>query len=112
MVLNPCPCGHAGNAGSVCTCAPGDVLRYVSRISGPLADRIDMHVPVAAVPLSDLAGRSRGQSSAEIRARVEDARARQRTRYSRAHRVKCNAHASGRWLDVEENWTSEARQLT
>ena len=108
---NPCPCGHSGNAGSTCTCAPGDVLRYVSRISGPLADRIDMHVPVAAVPLSDLSGRSRGQSSAEIRARVEDARSRQRARYSKTHRVKCNAHASGRSLDADENWTGEARRL-
>jgi magnesium chelatase family protein len=108
---NPCPCGHAGNGALQCNCAPGEVLRYVSRISGPLADRIDMHVPVAAVPLSDLAGRARGQSSNEIRTRVEDARARQRARYSRMRTAKCNAHASGRWLDTGANWSDEARTL-
>jgi magnesium chelatase family protein len=108
---NPCPCGQSGNGSSACSCAPADVLRYVSRISGPLADRIDMHVPVAAVPLSDLTGRGRGQSSADIRARVEEARRRQRTRYSRMRSAKCNAHASGRWLQAESSWTEEARRL-
>lgn len=108
---NPCPCGQSGNANAVCSCGQTDIARYVSRISGPLADRIDMHVPVAAVPLADLAGRARGESSTAIRTRVEDARTRQRTRYSRMRSAKCNAHASGRWLHAESNWTEEARQL-
>ncbi len=107
---NPCPCGHAG-AGSACSCAPGDVLRYLSRISGPLADRIDMHVPVSAVPLSDLAARPRGRSSAEIRVSVERARAVQRERYARIRLGQCNAHASGRLLSAESNWTADARRL-
>ena len=108
---NPCPCGHSGNAASPCNCAPNDILRYVSRISGPLADRIDMHVRVSAVPLSDLAARPRGKSSADIRARVERARTTQRKRYARFRSVKCNAHASGRTLDSDAHWTAEARTL-
>jgi len=108
---NPCPCGQSGNANSNCNCSVSDVLRYVSRISGPLADRIDMHVPVAAVALSDLAGRERGLGSIEIRARVEDARNRQRARYARVRSAKCNAHASGRWLQAESRWNEDARRL-
>jgi magnesium chelatase family protein len=53
--MNPCPCGRAGDPSSVCVCAPADVRRYRARLSGPLADRIDLHVPVAAVPVRDLA---------------------------------------------------------
>ncbi|MBA3645600.1 MAG: YifB family Mg chelatase-like AAA ATPase [Gemmatimonadaceae bacterium] len=108
---NPCPCGHAGNGASVCNCAPNDILRYASRISGPLADRIDMHVRVSAVPLSDLAARPRGRSSDEIRSRVEAARARQRKRYAKTTVFKCNAHATGRALNSDANWMSDARTL-
>jgi len=108
---NPCPCGHSGSDSRSCNCAPGDILRYISRISGPLADRIDMQVPVAAVPLADLAARSVGSSSSEIRNRVERARARQRLRYTKLPSVNCNAHASGRWLDAEGKLAGEARKL-
>lgn len=108
---NPCPCGQLGNAAASCNCAPNDVARYLARISGPLADRIDMHVRVAAVPLAELAGRSRGKSSAEIRARVELARSIQRARYSGFAGGNCNAHANGRMLNSEVHWTSGARTL-
>ena len=108
---NPCPCGHGAGGSSACNCAPGDVLRYLSRISGPLADRIDMHLPVAPVPLSDLSARRRGKTSREIRSSVESARAIQRARYSRVRTGQCNAHASGRLLNTDDNWTPEARSL-
>ena len=108
---NPCPCGQAGNPRAACNCAPADVVRYASRISGPLADRIDMTVPVAAVALADLARAGQGRPSAEIRARVEAARARQRRRFARMRSAKCNAHASGRWLQSESAWTGDARSL-
>ena len=108
---NPCPCGQAGNGAASCNCAPNDILRYLSRISGPLADRIDMHVRVAAVPLADLSARARGKSSAEIRDRVELARSIQRKRYAKSASVSCNAHASGRTLNSDNHWTTEARSL-
>ncbi len=107
---NPCPCGQAGTAKG-CNCAPGDVQRYVSRISGPLSDRIDMHVRVGSVALSDLAAKRGGRTSADIRAGVEEARSRQRKRFSSTPSVSCNAHASGRWLDAHGNLASEAREL-
>ncbi len=107
---NPCPCGHAGSANG-CNCAPGDVQRYVSRISGPLSDRIDMHVRVGPVPLSDLGAKRSGRTSAEIRSSVEEARSLQRGRFARMPHVVCNAHASGRWLDAHGDLAREARQL-
>lgn len=108
---NPCPCGQSGNGAANCNCAPNDVLRYLSRISGPLADRVDMHVRVAAVPLAELSGKARGKSSVEIRERVELAREIQRSRYAKYAAGNCNAHASGRILNADGHWTSEARRL-
>src|SRR6185503_4953061 len=80
---NPCPCGRAADPGGVCTCSAVDVDRYSARLSGPLADRIDMHVTVGAVALRELSGASNGDSSAVIRGRVERARAAQRKRFRR-----------------------------
>jgi magnesium chelatase family protein len=77
---NPCPCGFAGEPTRACGCAPADVTRYVSRVSGPLLDRIDMHIRVAAVPPRDLAASGRAESSAVVRERVEAARERRRRR--------------------------------
>jgi magnesium chelatase family protein len=112
---NPCPCGHAGDPRAVCRCAGSAVLRYRSRLSGPLADRIDVHVVVGAVPLralSTLAG-SDGTSQ-EMRARVEEARRRQLERYGSGGAgpdVTCNAHANGRWLEAHGQVASAAREL-
>lgn len=108
---NPCPCGRAGDASGSCTCAPNDVDRYNARISGPLADRIDMHVTVGAVALRDLSGAPTGDRSLGIRSRVEIARQRQRRRFARLRDVSCNAYASGRWLDGRTPVHVEARNL-
>ncbi|HET9010783.1 MAG TPA: YifB family Mg chelatase-like AAA ATPase [Gemmatimonadaceae bacterium] len=105
--MNPCPCGHAGDPSHPCVCPAADVLRYRSRLSGPLADRIDLHVTVPAVPLAELAARG-GESSAAVRRRVEAARALQRARYGSAG---CNARAPGRWLEVHGAVEPTARQL-
>jgi magnesium chelatase family protein len=72
---NPCPCGWHGHASGRCACAPGDVARYRGRISGPLLDRIDMHVTVPSVPREELLGQPCGEPSAAVRARVAAARA-------------------------------------
>jgi magnesium chelatase family protein len=108
---NPCPCGKAGDPSGSCNCAPGDVDRYAARISGPLADRIDMHVTVGAVALRELSGANTGDSSATVRRRVECARATQRKRFSKARGISCNAYASGRWLDAHTPIHAGARSL-
>ncbi len=108
---NPCPCGRAGDPGGVCNCARGDVDRYTARISGPLVDRIDMHVTVGAVALRELSGSSSGDGSAMIRARVERARTRQHERFAKSRGITCNAYASGRWLDGQTPIHAGARAL-
>jgi magnesium chelatase family protein len=107
--MNPCPCGHAGDPAHPCACAAADVLRYRARLSGPLADRIDLHVPVPAVSLARLATRDVAEGSASIRERVEAARQRQRHRYGTD--VACNARAPGRWLDAHGGLEAAARTL-
>ena len=108
---NPCPCGKAADPSGLCNCSVADIERYNARISGPLADRIDMHVTVGAVALRDLSGSSNGDSSASIRWRVERARATQRKRFARNQSVSCNAYAVGRWLDAHTPVHAEARTL-
>jgi magnesium chelatase family protein len=78
--MNPCPCGFYGDPTRECRCTGGIIQRYLGKISGPLLDRIDLHIEVPAVPYQELRGRDDGVTSAEIRTRVESARARQRAR--------------------------------
>jgi magnesium chelatase family protein len=109
--MNPCPCGNAGEPTRVCTCAESEIIRYRSRLSGPLADRIDMHVTLGAVPAQSLQHPSDGESSATIRARVERSRVLQRRRYANLATVSCNAHAAGRWLLAHGKIDTEARAM-
>lgn len=88
--MNPCPCGHHGDGSDRCVCDPAAVARYRSRVSGPLLDRIDLHVPVAALPIAALRGPPTGPSSAEVRSRVTAARDRQSRRLAGTG-VRCNA---------------------
>jgi magnesium chelatase family protein len=78
--LNPCPCGHLGSALRTCTCSQAAVAAYRARLSGPLLDRVDMHVEVPALPYRALADDAPGEASADVRARVCEARDRQRAR--------------------------------
>ena len=107
--MNPCPCGRAGDPTGRCVCSSADIARYRSRLSGPLADRIDMHVAVGAVPLGDLRMVERGEPSAVVRSRVVAARGRQRARYAGIRGVSCNAHVPGRWLDAHSPIERDAR---
>lgn len=79
--MNPCPCGYRGDPRRACQCTPPQVERYLARISGPLMDRIDIHVEVPPVPFRELASNTMGTGSAEMRASVEAARAVQRDRF-------------------------------
>lgn len=108
---NPCPCGHSGNAGAECTCLPGDVRRYSARLSGPLADRIDMHVTVPGLRLEELCRRTGGESSASVRVRVGAAHARQQARYAAPFGPCRNADVPGRWLDAHTPVHRESRGL-
>jgi magnesium chelatase family protein len=78
--MNPCPCGYLGHYSGRCHCTPDQVARYRRKISGPLLDRIDIHMEVPAVPLDEMTARPEGESSAEMRARVAAARAMQLAR--------------------------------
>jgi magnesium chelatase family protein len=110
--MNPCPCGRLGSAnGTACTCSAMDIARHRSKVSGPLADRIDMTVRVPAVPLRTLTERVRSEASAVIRQRVEMARARQAVRYRSFAAVQCNGHVHGRWLDANGEIDGKAREL-
>ena len=108
--MNPCPCGYSGDETHRCVCAVADIARYRSRLSGPLADRIDMHVTVGAVAIP-LLGTPGGEGSTAVRARVESARRAQRARYQLLRAVECNAHVAGRWLDAHGQMTNGAREL-
>jgi magnesium chelatase family protein len=96
--MNPCPCGYHGDPAHPCRCAPLDVERYRARVSGPLLDRIDIHLEVPAVPYQDLVGGAVEESSATIRQRVERARVIQRERFRGQRGVYTNAAMSTRDL--------------
>ena len=73
--MNPCPCGYYNHPTHPCECTPGQIHRYMNKISGPLLDRIDLQIEMTPVPLEDLANAPRGESSAVIRECVVAARA-------------------------------------
>lgn len=89
--MNPCPCGFYNHPEKDCVCAPGVVQKYLSKISGPLLDRIDLHVEVTPVPFSELIKPQTNEVSKTIRARVIKARAIQSLRYKNDTNIHCNA---------------------
>ncbi len=96
--MNPCPCGFYNHPEKRCVCSPGVVQKYLSRISGPLLDRIDLHIEVVPVPFDKLAEQQPAESSALVRARVMHARSVQSKRYKNHRQVHCNAQMSSRLL--------------
>jgi magnesium chelatase family protein len=107
---NPCPCGYAGDGSGRCVCSLAEMRTYRARLSGPLADRIDLHVTVSAVPIRKLADVADRESSAAVRERVEAARRRQIQRY-RNLEATWNGRVSGRWLSRNGQISPEARDL-
>jgi magnesium chelatase family protein len=95
--LNPCPCGYLGDPAHACSCSPRDIHRYRARISGPLMDRIDLHIEVPAVKYRDLADRADSEKSADIAARVEESRTIQRERY-KSSKIHANAQMTPRLI--------------
>ena len=111
MATQRCPCGYWGDPGRSCTCGVNGVERYLSRISGPLLDRIDLHVEVPAVPARDLSTERSGEASAAIRARVNRARALQLERFAGRPGIYANAHMAARDLRAFCQVSAEADAL-
>lgn len=89
--MNPCPCGYYNHPDRECVCKPGEVQKYLNKISGPLMDRIDLHVEVLPVPYNELSDTRRGEPSAEVRKRVVKARKIQEERYRDYPEIHSNA---------------------
>ena len=96
--MNPCPCGYYGDPTHHCVCTPGQIQRYMNKISGPLLDRIDLHIDVQVVPFAQLAMMKPGESSSKIRERVIKARQIQEQRFANDKGVYCNAQMTERML--------------
>jgi len=96
--MNPCPCGYYNHPEKECMCAPGIVHRYLNKISGPLLDRIDLHVEVTPVDFEKLSEKRLAESSSSIRKRVEQARAIQDKRFTKTEEVITNASMSAKQL--------------
>jgi magnesium chelatase family protein len=94
--MNPCPCGYGGDPQHACACGPLGVQRYLARVSGPLLDRIDIHLEVPAVKYRALADPGAGEPSAAVRERVDQARALQRARFAQRPGIYANAHMAAR----------------
>ncbi len=96
--MNPCPCGYHGDLSHECTCIPMQIQKYRGKISGPLLDRIDIHIEVPAVKFKELTDRSLGEKSEIIRKRVNEARQRQHARFKDRKHLYCNAHMESKDL--------------
>jgi magnesium chelatase family protein len=96
--MNPCPCGYYNHPERQCTCAPGTVQKYLNKVSGPLLDRIDLHVEVTPVAFSELSAMRKGETSAVIRERVLKAREVQAERYKEQDGIYSNAQISSKML--------------
>lgn len=109
--MNPCPCGHLTNSGKECLCAPPQVQRYLSRISGPLLDRIDVHVEVMPVPFDELRSTRREEGSALVRERVMAARSIQQDRFRGEAGIHCNALMGPRLVRRHCTLDDQSQQL-
>lgn len=98
--MNPCPCGYYNHPEKECVCAPGIVQKYLNKISGPLLDRIDLHIEVTPVPFVELNKQQRAEPSSTIRERVTSARLVQGQRYANDKNIYCNAQM--RTKDLKE----------
>ena len=104
--MDPCPCGYYNHPTKVCTCAPGQVAKYLNRISGPLLDRIDIQIEILPVPFQRLSSDEAAETSDAIRERVVRARAIQEERFASEPEVTCNAQMNSRlikqWCALDE----------
>jgi magnesium chelatase family protein len=109
--MNPCPCGYYNHPTIPCTCAPGAVRRYLGKVSGPLMDRIDLHIEVTPVPVSQLNREEKAESSEAIRNRVIAARAIQTERFKNTPGVHCNAQMGSKLTQQYCKLDDECRKI-
>jgi magnesium chelatase family protein len=96
--MNPCPCGYYNHPEKDCVCGPGVVQKYLNKVSGPLLDRIDIHIEVTPVGFDELSGKRTGECSAKVRERVVNARLIQQQRYREIVGMNCNAQMDSQLL--------------
>ena len=108
--MNPCPCGFFGDFNQPCTCSPIQIQRYKTKISGPLLDRIDIHIEVPAVKYKELSQEASGEDSANIRQRVERARRIQTERFING-KIHCNAQMTSRYIKKHCQIGEESKKL-
>lgn len=96
--MNPCPCGYYNDPTHKCVCSPGQIQRYLNKISGPLLDRIDIQIEITPVPFKDISRSTQGESSASIRQRVIKARLIQEQCFKDCNGIHCNAQMSERMI--------------
>ena len=107
--MNPCPCGYLGDARRPCKCNPMQIERYIGRISGPLLDRIDIHIEVPSVPFQELSASADGTSSALMREQVNRARDAQMQRFGAdSLRYFCLTHEAVHYVMNEDQYTSNS----
>lgn len=96
--MNPCPCGYYNHPTKACVCSPGQVQKYLNKISGPLLDRIDIQIEIVPVPFEEMANNHPAEPSSEIRKRVIKARQIQDTRFADQPGIYCNAQMTSKLL--------------
>jgi magnesium chelatase family protein len=109
--MNPCPCGFFGDPTRECHCSPPQIQRYVSKISGPLLDRIDIHIEVPAVKYKELRGGESGENSASVRDRVMHARSIQLERYANEKKIFANAQMPPKMIRQHCAISAEAEKM-
>ena len=109
--MNPCPCGYFGDLKRECRCGPNQVQRYRQRISGPLLDRIDLHIEVPSIEYRDMASERSEEPSSAIRERVSAARKRQQARFANDSKTNCNARMGTKHLKQWCKLDSDSQEL-
>lgn len=108
---NPCPCGYLSDPDKRCICTPTQIMRYQKKISGPLIDRIDIHIEVPRVKYEKLSGSKLAEESAKVRARVEKAREIQRKRFGKNSKIKSNSEMTSKEIKEICKMTNEAEKM-
>jgi magnesium chelatase family protein len=109
--MNPCPCGYYGDPRRECRCTDRQIQAYRNKISGPLLDRIDIHIEVPSVRYQEMASLEKGESSAVVRARVVEARKRQQQRFKGRRKIHCNADMTSKDLQKFCQLTPESQEI-
>ncbi|MEW6556137.1 MAG: YifB family Mg chelatase-like AAA ATPase [Elusimicrobiota bacterium] len=109
--MNPCPCGYYGHPTKECTCTPFVIQKYISKISGPLMDRIDLHIDVPSVKFEELSDTMAADSSADIRKRIVKARQIQKERFKTEKNIYCNAHMESKQIKFYCEIGDESKKL-